>query len=122
MSRSAVRAACNGQTAPVYRSAVAESGERSGGDAPLEPVGEAPRKAPKTGASERIGADRIAAYHEYTRTKGVNWVIYFIARAILQPAMLIWLRLERQGREHAKVEGGLIVASNHRSFLDPFVI
>ena len=40
-----------------------------------------------------------------------------------QPAFLIWLRLERLGREHCKgIEGGLIVASNHRSFLDPFVL
>jgi 1-acyl-sn-glycerol-3-phosphate acyltransferase len=106
----------------VYRSAVAESGEKGGAQTPTEPVAEAPRKAPKTGASDRIGADRIAGYHEYTRTKGVNWVIYFLARLILQPAMLLWFRLERQGKEHAKVEGGLIVAANHRSFLDPFVL
>ncbi len=106
----------------MYRSAVAESGENGGSEATLERVDEAPRKAPKTGASERIGGDRIAKYHEYTRTKGVNWVLYLIARLILQPAFLIWLRLERQGREYAKVEGGLIVAANHRSFLDPFVI
>ncbi|MCQ6513104.1 1-acyl-sn-glycerol-3-phosphate acyltransferase, partial [Vibrio parahaemolyticus] len=45
-----------------------------------------------------------------------------IARMILVPAFLIWFRLERLGREHARVEGGLIVASNHRSFLDPFVL
>jgi 1-acyl-sn-glycerol-3-phosphate acyltransferase len=36
---------------------------------------------------------------------------------------LIWLRLSRTGREHLRgIKGGLIVASNHRSFLDPFVI
>ena len=38
------------------------------------------------------------------------------------PFFLIYFRLERIGREHAKVDRGLIVASNHRSFLDPFVI
>jgi 1-acyl-sn-glycerol-3-phosphate acyltransferase len=102
----------------VYRFAVVDEGD-SGRDGA---VAEAPRKAPDTGASERIGAERIGAYHEYTRTKGVNWPLYVICRAFLVPAFLIWLRLERLGREHARVEGGLIVTSNHRSFLDPFVL
>ena len=38
------------------------------------------------------------------------------------PALLVWFRLQRVGREHARMKGGMIVASNHRSFLDPFVI
>ena len=107
----------------MYRFAVADKGDSGKGAVPAPTAsGEKPRKAPKTGASDRIGADRISAYHEYTRTKGVNWPLYVIARAILVPAFLIWFRLERLGREHARVEGGLIVASNHRSFLDPFVL
>ena len=36
--------------------------------------------------------------------------------------MLIYFRVARIGREHARVKGPLIVAANHRSFLDPFVI
>ncbi len=87
---------------------------------------EQPRRAPQTGAAERIGSERIAAYHEYTRTKGVNTFLYIFARLILQPALLIWLRLDRIGKEYAKLddagERGLIVAANHRSFLDPFVL
>ncbi len=83
---------------------------------------EKPRKAPQTGAADRIGEDRIASYHEYTRTKGVNFLIYSLARAFFIPAFLIWFRLDRIGREYAKVDRGLIVAANHRSFLDPFVI
>jgi len=106
----------------VYRFAVADTGETGKGAGDGDSVGEQPRKAPRTGASERIGAERITAYHEYTRTKGVNWPLYVIARMILVPAFLVWFRLERLGREHARVEGGLIVASNHRSFLDPFVL
>jgi glycerol-3-phosphate dehydrogenase (NAD(P)+) len=83
---------------------------------------ERPRRAPQTGAAERIGEERLASYHEYTRKHGVNFLLYSVVRAFFIPAFLIWFRLERIGREHAKVDRGLIVAANHRSFLDPFVI
>ena len=53
---------------------------------------------------------------------GVNRVLYMIVRLILVRPSSIWFRLQRTGREHARVKGGMIVASNHRSFLDPFVI
>jgi len=69
-----------------------------------------------------LAPERLASYHRFTREKGVNWAMYVLARLLLQPAMLIWFRLARIGREHARVSGPLIVASNHRSFLDPFVI
>ena len=65
---------------------------------------------------------QLLRYHEYTRRHGVNWVMYLIARALLQPCIFVWLRLGREGREHGRVKGGLVVASNHRSFLDPFLI
>jgi len=89
---------------------------------PAESRAEAPRKAPQTGAAERIGEDRIRSYHEYTREKGVNFLLYSLFRAVLIPFFLVWFRLDRIGREHARVDRGLIVAANHRSFLDPFVI
>jgi glycerol-3-phosphate dehydrogenase (NAD(P)+) len=63
----------------------------------------------------------LELYHERTRTRGVNTIVYWIARAILQPAIQIWFRLSRRGREHVP-SGGLILAANHRSFLDPFAI
>src|SRR5215208_5951640 len=70
-----------------------------------------------------ISEERFERYHDYARRRGVNRLMYVVARAILQPALLIWFRLSKTGREHFRgVEGGLIVASNHRSFLDPFVI
>src|SRR6476661_2903897 len=48
--------------------------------------------------------------------------MYLLARMILQPVIRVYFRLRAAGREHARVKGGLIVAANHRSFLDPFVI
>jgi 1-acyl-sn-glycerol-3-phosphate acyltransferase len=69
-----------------------------------------------------VSEDRLARYHAYTRDRGVNIVLYLPVRLLVQVALLIWLRLARHGREHAKVRGPLIVAANHRSFLDPFVI
>ena len=65
--------------------------------------------------------ERLSRYHERTRTRGVNPVLYWTVRAILQPAIHVWFRLRRTGREHIP-KGGVILASNHRSFLDPFVI
>jgi len=69
-----------------------------------------------------IEPERLASYHRFTRERGVSWPMYLLVRAILQPALLVWFRLSRTGREHTKVQGPLIVAANHRSFLDPFVI
>ena len=70
-----------------------------------------------------ISEERFQHYHAYARQRGVNWGLYLLARLILQPAFGVWLRLSRVGREHLRgIEGGLIIASNHRSFLDPFVI
>jgi 1-acyl-sn-glycerol-3-phosphate acyltransferase len=73
-------------------------------------------------ADSVISDERFERFHRYAREHGANRALYFLARLLLVPAFLIWLRLGRHGREHARVKGGLIVAANHRSFLDPFVI
>jgi glycerol-3-phosphate dehydrogenase (NAD(P)+) len=81
-----------------------------------------PRSAPPR-TDQVISEERFQRYHAYARQHGVNWLLYLLARMILQPAFWVWLRLSRVGREHLRgIKGGLIVASNHRSFLDPFVI
>ncbi|MDX6537650.1 MAG: glycerol-3-phosphate dehydrogenase, partial [Gaiellales bacterium] len=54
--------------------------------------------------------------------RGVNPFVYVVARAILQPFFHVYFRMERIGREHIPKKGPVIIAANHRSFLDPFVI
>jgi glycerol-3-phosphate dehydrogenase (NAD(P)+) len=69
-----------------------------------------------------VTAERLASYHAYTRKHSVSWPLYLAARVVLTPFCVVYFRLSRMGRNHGKLKGGLIVASNHRSFLDPFVI
>ncbi len=60
--------------------------------------------------------------HRRAREQGANPLVYWIVRGVLQPFFHIYFRLSRIGREHLPAEGPYIIAANHRSFLDPFVI
>src|SRR5919198_918241 len=63
-----------------------------------------------------------SALLERARGRGVNPIAYWLVRAILPPFFHVYFRLSRIGREHIPAEGPVILASNHRSFLEPFVI
>jgi 1-acyl-sn-glycerol-3-phosphate acyltransferase len=65
-------------------------------------------------------SEQHEALHRRARERGVNPVVYWIVRAILQPFFHLYFRMSRIGREHIP-DGPVIFASNHRSFLDPFV-
>jgi glycerol-3-phosphate dehydrogenase (NAD(P)+) len=63
-----------------------------------------------------------ADYLDRTRRRGVNPFLYWMVRAVIQPVFHLYFRMSRIGREHVPQEGPVIIAANHRSFLDPFVI
>ncbi len=64
----------------------------------------------------------LGGFRERSLQRGVNPVLYWVVRAIFVPFFLVYFRLQRVGREHLPRSGPLLLASNHRSFLAPFVI
>jgi glycerol-3-phosphate dehydrogenase (NAD(P)+) len=75
-----------------------------------------PGDAPPEESPERVHLHRRA------RERGVNPLLYWIVRLSFQPFFRLYFRMSRIGREHIPAHGPVIVAANHRSFLDPFVI
>jgi glycerol-3-phosphate dehydrogenase (NAD(P)+) len=64
----------------------------------------------------------LSGYRQRTLARGINPFVYWPIRAVLVPVFLIYFRMQRIGREHLPRRGPLLLAANHRSFLDPFVI
>src|SRR5271155_1022811 len=64
----------------------------------------------------------LSGFRERSLQRGVNPLIYWLIRALFVPFFLMYFRMQRIGREHLPRSGPLLLASNHRSFLDPFVI
>jgi 1-acyl-sn-glycerol-3-phosphate acyltransferase len=69
----------------------------------------------------RPGRD-LSDFRDRSLNRGVNPFLYWTLRALFVPTFLIYFRMQRIGREHLPKTGPLLLASNHRSFLDPFVI
>ena len=60
--------------------------------------------------------------HQIARERGPVKPVYWVVRAILQPFFHVYFRLRRMGLEHVPKDGPVLLASNHRSFSDPFLI
>jgi 1-acyl-sn-glycerol-3-phosphate acyltransferase len=66
--------------------------------------------------------ERLERFRRRSRVRGVNPVVYFVVRAVLLPSFLVYFRLRRIGSEHIPRSGPVLLAANHRSFIDPFMI
>ncbi len=45
-----------------------------------------------------------------------------IATALARPELMPWIKIEVDGLENMPEEGGVVLASNHRSYLDPSIV
>ncbi len=69
-----------------------------------------------------LDSEQLGRFRDRALTRGVSPVIYWAARIVLLPFFLVYFRLERIGSGHVPRSGPVLLAANHRSFLDPFVI
>jgi len=90
----------------------------------ISPHGDPPRaeRSPEPEAPADRASFDLSGFRERTLHRGVNPLMYWVVRAMFVPFFLVYLRMQRVGREHLPRSGPLLLASNHRSFLDPFVI
>jgi len=71
-------------------------------------------------ADRMIEAERKA--HDYARARGFSAPFYAVIRALASAVLRTWFRVRVSGAEHIPTDGGVIVAPNHKNFLDPFFI
>ncbi len=76
---------------------------------------------PPAGDDARRAAD-LEEFRARALGRGVNPMLYALVRLVLLPFFLVYFRLARMGSEHLPRSGPLLLAANHRSFLDPFAI
>ena len=60
--------------------------------------------------------------HERARRRGVSRTLYAIVRLLLTPPLRLWFRFHVEGREQLPRDGAVIIAPNHKAFLDPVFI
>lgn len=89
---------------------------------PAERAVDAQRHSSGQTGSSSTRSPELSAFREHSLSRGVNPLLYWPVRAILLPFFLLYFRLDRGGRERIPSSGPVLLAANHRSFLDPFVI
>ena len=60
--------------------------------------------------------------HRYARERGVSRALYAVVRGVAWVLLRAWFRLAVDGGENVPAAGPVIVAANHKSFLDAFFL
>jgi 1-acyl-sn-glycerol-3-phosphate acyltransferase len=60
--------------------------------------------------------------HRYARERGLSRVLYAVVRPLASALLRSWFRLRVTGSEQIPAQGPVIVAANHKSFLDAFFL
>ena len=60
--------------------------------------------------------------HAYAREHGLSGPLYVVIRALARAGLRTWFCVRVSGTEHIPEAGGVIVAPNHKNFLDPFFV
>lgn len=71
---------------------------------------------------EQAPPPRLARAHERAQNKGPSRALYGLARVVLTPPIRTPLRIRVAGRDHLPDAGPAILAPNHKSFVDIFLI
>lgn len=84
------------------------------------------RRRPDVGVARDAGGaqttPQLGKLRELTLSRGVVPPVLLLAKLVLVPFFKIYFRLEGIGAGRVPLSGPVLLASNHRSFLDPFVI
>ena len=60
--------------------------------------------------------------HVHARERGVSRPLYAFVRLLASVVLRLWFRVRVSGREHIPTDGPVIVAPNHKNFLDAFFV
>ncbi|MGZ4287904.1 MAG: lysophospholipid acyltransferase family protein [Solirubrobacteraceae bacterium] len=90
------------------------------------PEPQSPPTEPAPASEAQPAAEEIRPFerkaHAYARERGISRRLYAFVRFLATAVLRGWFRVRVSGIEHIPAEGPVIVAPNHKNFLDAFFI